>query len=85
LSFHKWQSSKKVFSSGFVDVTICLQIIALQAYRDIIAPALRAAILLYDGMISLDAIDPYEVLSRVPVISIDWVGKTGISPFLSRL
>lgn len=39
-------------------------------------PALRAAILLYDGMTSLDAIGPYEVLSRVPAISIDLVGKT---------
>jgi transcriptional regulator GlxA family with amidase domain len=35
---------------------------------------LRTGILLYEGMTALDAIGPYEVLSRVPSISIDLVG-----------
>ncbi|MDX2274324.1 MAG: DJ-1/PfpI family protein [Hyphomonadaceae bacterium] len=37
-------------------------------------PALRAGILLYEGMTALDAMGPYEVLSRAPSVSIDLVG-----------
>lgn len=37
-------------------------------------PALRAGILLYEGMTALDAMGPYEVLSRAPGVSIDLVG-----------
>lgn len=37
-------------------------------------PALRAGILLYEGMTALDAMGPYEVLSRAPSIDIDLIG-----------
>ena len=37
-------------------------------------PSLRTGILLYEGMTALDAIGPYEVLSRAPSVSIDLVG-----------
>ncbi len=37
-------------------------------------PTLRAGILLYEGMTALDAMGPYEVLSRVPGVDIDLIG-----------
>jgi transcriptional regulator GlxA family with amidase domain len=36
---------------------------------------LRVAILLYDGLTALDAVGPYEVLSRVPEVSLVTVAK----------
>ncbi|HEX3641962.1 MAG TPA: DJ-1/PfpI family protein [Ktedonobacteraceae bacterium] len=36
---------------------------------------MKTAILLYEGFTALDAIGPYEVLSNIPEMTIDFVGK----------